>query len=371
MSEKKTDTPAPARATATQYAGPLVALAAVIALLVWLASGSSNQPRQPSWHNGWQAVSTFHYPRRAPAAVAYGGYLYIIGGVDGQGRYIKPAEYAPILADGRLGPWRTTSALQQGRFYNSAIAHNGYLYTLGGGAGELGDGNYPLNSVERARINADGSLGPWQLENHLETARRGLKAVLHNNNIYAIGGYSGIFLKSIERATIRPDGSLTPWREERHKSIIDRYIHASAIHGEHIYLLGGHMRDPRTTSYGDVEISRINTDATLKPWRIEPRPLLTPRLVAEAFVLNDHLYIAGGHSGGGRLTSVEMSRIRPDGHLTAWRETAPLPVARSAYAVATYGRHVYALGGAGEGGPLNSVHRATQGLRGELGYRQP
>ncbi|HGX93488.1 MAG TPA: kelch-like protein [Candidatus Tenderia sp.] len=353
----------------SRYLIPLITTAALVALLVWLASGSSNQPRQPGWHKDWQAVSPFKHPRRAPAAVAYGGFLYVVGGVDGQGRYVRPVEYSAIGDDGQLGPWHDTAPLQQGRFYNAVIAHNGYLYAIGGGTGELGEGNYPLNSVERAKIQADGSLGPWQFEADLGTARRGLKAVIHGNNIYAIGGYSGIFLKSVERATILPDGSLTPWKEEKHKSIIDRYIHSAAIYKDNIYLLGGHMRNPQSTSYGDVEISRVNLNATLQPWQIEPRPLLTSRLVAEAFVLNNYLYMAGGHSGGERLTSVEMSRLKPDGHLGPWKATTPLPTPRSAYAVATNKHRVYVLGGAGHGQPLNTVHMASQGLRGQLGYR--
>ncbi len=347
---------------------PLVALTAFVALFIWLINGSSTQPQRHQWVAQWQTLEPFQLGRRAPAAAIYGDYIYIVGGVDGEGNYVKVVEYAPILANGQLGPWRQTSALGEGRFYNAAIAHNGYLYAIGGGTGALGEGNYPLNSVERAAIRADGSLGPWQADTPMDTARRGLKAVLHGDTIYAIGGYSGIFLKSIERARINADGSLGPWIEERHKSLIDRYIHSAAIHGDQIYLLGGHMRDPATTSYGDVEIATIGIDARLSPWRIEPRPLLTPRLVAEAFVLGDYLYIAGGHNGQQRLTSVEVSRIKSDGHLSPWRQTTPLPIPRSAFAVASQGPYVYLLGGAGEGVPRNSVHMARLGLRGELGH---
>ncbi len=346
----------------------LTVAALVVTLLAWLISGSDNQPRHQAWQARWVAEPPFALARRAPAAVAHRGVLYVIGGIDGEGRYVHEVEYAAIGPDGRLGPWRRTSALREGRFYNAAVAYEGYLYTLGGGAGAPGEANYPLNSVERAEIREDGSLGPWQKIADMETARRGLKAVIDGHNIYAIGGYSGIFLKSIERASIRPDGSLSPWREERHRSIIDRYIHAAARHGRNLYLLGGHMRDPRAT-YGDVERATIGVDATLSPWRIEPNALLQPRLVAEAFVLGDYLYIAGGHDGRQRLDSVEASRIRADGSLSPWRFTTPLPRPRSAFAVATWGRHVYVLGGGGDGAPLRSVDRATQGLRGELGHR--
>lgn len=346
---------------------PVVALALLITLVVWLASGSSTQPRNALWQSGWQEASSFNHARRAPAAVAYGDYIYIVGGIDGDDRYVTTVEYAHIEDDGSLGPWQSTSDLNEGRFYNAVVAANGWLYTLGGGSGERGHENYPIDSLERARINGDGSLGPWEVVSHMNTARRGLKAVLHGNTLYAIGGYDGQFLKSIERTTLNADGSIGEWQTEQHESIIDRYIHSAAIHGDALYLLGGHMRDPAKTSHGDVEISRIQPDLSLAPWQIEPHALLTPRLVAEAFTLNNHLYIAGGHTGSDRLTSVEVARIRANGELDEWRYTTPLPIPRSAYAIATHGNHVYVLGGGGDELPLNSVHMASANYRGDLG----
>lgn len=346
---------------------PIATLALLITLIVWLASGSSTQPQNAHWQSGWQTVSSFKHARRAPAAVAYGGYLYIVGGIDGNDQYVRTVEYAHIEDDGTLGPWQAATQLNVGRFYNAVVTANGWLYTLGGGSGERGHENYPLDSVERAKINNDGSLGPWKVTGQMNTARRGLKTVLHGNTLYAIGGYDGRFLKSVERVTLNEDGSLGEWRMEPHESLIDRYIHSAAIHGDTVYLLGGHMRDPAKASYGDVEISRIQPDRSLSPWQIEPHALLTPRLVAEAFTLNNHLYIAGGHTGSDRLTSVEVAPIRVDGSLGEWRYTTPLSIARSAYAVATYQNHVYVMGGGGDDTPLNSVQMASANYRGDLG----
>ena len=348
-----------------------VTLAGMILFFIWVIQGSSNQPQQSTWVTSWKIEPSFHYPRRAPAAVAYKGFLYIVGGIDGNNRYVHTVEYAAINKDGSLNTWKTTTALKEGRFYNAVIAANGYLYTIGGGSGAPGTHNYPIASVERAKINTDGSLGKWQIVSQLLTPRRGLKAILYQNTIYAIGGYDGRFLKSTERSTIQSDGSLSPWRMEQHDSIIDRYIHSAAKINEHIYLLGGHMKDPRKTSYSDVESSHIQSDMSLGKWQFQADSLQTPRLVAEAFSLNQYIYIAGGHTGNNRLTSVEMSRTDKDGKLAPWRQTTPLLTPRSAYAIATYQNHVYVLGGAGEPLPLNDAHMASANLRGELGYSMP
>ena len=350
--------------------GPLLFILSVVLVVIWLSSGSSNQARQLNWINGWQAVAPLQLARRAPAAATYNGFIYVIGGIDANDRYVQPVEYAAIQADGRLGPWRQTSSILEGRFYNAAIAHNGFLYTLGGGSGDTGKLNYPIASVERARINPNGSLEPWQTISHTLSPRRGLKTVMHNDTIYAIGGYDGRFLKSIERTTVQGDGSLSGWQMEQHESIIDRYIHSAAMANDRIYLLGGHMRNQNQASYSDVESSKVMSNKQLSPWQITNHGLQIPRLVAESFSLGQYLYIAGGHTGNQRLNSVEVAKIDNDGQLQAWRYTSPLAIARSAYAATTYKNFVYLLGGGGDGQPLVSVDMASANLRGQLGYQQ-
>ena len=346
---------------------PLLLVVAVVATFVWLIQGSSNTPRQTHWQPQWQSLESFALARRAPSAVAHNGYLYVIGGIDAHDRYVDSVEFAPILADGRLGPWRQTSALREGRFYAAAVAWNDDLYVIGGGRGERGRDNYPIASVERAQILPDGSLGPWSTVNYLTTPRRGLTAVNAGDRIYAIGGYNGEFLKSVEHATIEPGGNLGAWQAESHESLIDRYIHSTALMGDRIFLLGGHMRDLQQTSYGDVESAAIGADGHLSPWRIEPHNLLTPRLVAQAFALNNVLYIVGGHTGGQRLASVESSHLTRQGTLNPWRYNTALPAPRSAAAIATYERYVYVLGGGGDAAPLSSVVMAQQSADGTLG----
>jgi len=350
--------------------GPLLFILCLVLAVIWLSSGSSNQARQHNWINGWKTVAPLQLARRAPAATTYHGYIYVLGGIDANDRYVQPVEYAPILEDGSLGEWKQTSPIIEGRFYNTAIAHNGFIYTLGGGSGDTGKQNYPIASVERAQILPDGSLGPWQTTSQMLSPRRGLKTVIHDNTIYAIGGYDGRFLKSIEHTTIQADGSLSAWQMQQHESIIDRYIHSAAIAGDYIYLLGGHMRNRNQASYSDVESSKIMANKQLSPWQITNHGLQTRRLVAESFTLGQYLYIAGGHTGNQRLNSVEFAKLDNDGQLQSWRYASPLPVARSAYAATTYKNFVYLIGGGGDGQPLGSINMASANLRGQLGYQQ-
>lgn len=345
------------QSTPKVLAGIGVALVAVLAFLLF----SSKTPRvavtAPAQMSAWTPVNSFQHPRRALAAVTVNDYIYVLGGINDNDEYVKEVEYARINPDGTLGAWRTTAALIEGRFYLAAVGTNDYLYALGGATGPRGDDNQPIASVERARINADGSLGAWQRHNYLTTPRRGLKTVKYNNQVYAIGGYNGAFLKSVERATIQPDGSLGEWQLEKEASTIDRYIHSAAIFNNHIYLLGGHVRSAQKISYGDVEMTSVQADGTLLPWRIEASTLQIPRFIATAFAMNNQVYMLGGHDGQYRLDSVERAPLNAQGQVGDWSFAAKLNVARSAAAVAVHAETVYVLGGMDDGA-LNSVEMA-------------
>lgn len=357
--------------TLPQRTIPIIGLLLMVGfvLLIGLYKQAGKPPQ--GWVEGWQEVSPFTHPRRALAATVAKGYLYVVGGVDSLNRYVRPVEYARILADGRLGPWQETSALLEGRFYLAAASHAGYLYALGGGGGRLGDDNMPLASVERAKINADGSLQAWQHHSYLTTPRRGLKATVINHRLYAIGGYNGQFLKSTEFIDLNLGGQPAQWQLASQLAQVDRYIHAAATLGKRIFLLGGHVEKDGPMSYGDVESTTAMDDGQLTPWQVASTRLRTARFIASAFAVDNYLYIAGGHDGVRRLASVEMAHTTADGEVTAWTAQPNLNHKRSATAAAINGHYVYIAGGMDDQGVLRSVEMAQIGRYGKLGYISP
>jgi len=347
---------------------PALGLLSIFGLILLITLSKQGNNPQKDWVEGWQELSPFTHPRRALATAATTDYLYVLGGVDAQNQYVHPVEYARILPDGRLGPWKQTSALLEGRFYLAAASYGGYLYALGGGGGELGDDNIPLASVERAKINADGSLQAWQHHSYFTTPRRGLTAAIINERLYAIGGYNGQFLKSTEFIALNAEQQPAQWQLATQQAQVDRYIHASATLGNQMYLLGGHVEKGGPMSYGDVEFSTVNATGQLAAWRIAPTHLLTARFIASAFAFDDYLYIVGGHDGIRRLSSVEMAHVSSDGKITAWSQQPDLNHQRSATAIAISGRYAYVTGGMDDQGVLRSVEMAQIGPHGKLGY---
>lgn len=353
--------------TSRRYALPTI-LVILILLSIPVLLNLKLRDTTDDWAYGWQQTIPFQQPRRALAATSSGDYIYVIGGINDNDEYVDSVEYTSINPDGTLNPWQQTSGLIEGRFYLAAASTHGYVYALGGAKGALGSDNMPIASVERAKILTDGSLGPWQVENYLTTPRRGTKAVVFRNSIYAIGGYNGRFLRSIERARVNANGSLSEWIVEKEQANIDRYIHSATILGDNIYLLGGHVHNDNKVSYGDVEMSHILSDGGLSSWSIEKTILQNPRFIASSFTMNNYLYILGGHDGAVRLDSVEFSHLGPDGHVGPWQYTAALPSARDGSAVVTHNNIVYVLGGIDNDGVLNTVIMTHQDSDGHLGF---
>jgi hypothetical protein len=348
---------------------PVIGTVLLLALgSMWWSHGS-HHGEETAWIPAWQAQPAFQIPRRALAAAAGDHHVYVIGGMDNNNQYVAQVEYASIHADGSLGEWRFTTPLGEPRFYLAAAIVENYLYAIGGANGQRGQDNIPSATVERAPIQADGSLGPWQRVSYLTTPRRGLQAAVYRNHLYAIGGYDGAFLKSVERADVNPDGSLSAWQLDPEQAVVDRYIHSATHIGDKLYLLGGHEQSTQAISYGDVEMSRINGDGKLQPWEIQKTILKTPRFIAAAFAMNRHIYMLGGHDGRNRLRSVEVAPLDDQGRVGPWSFTTPLHDERSATALAVHGDKVYVFGGMGVGGALNSVEMATQQSNGQLGSR--
>ena len=350
------------------YAVPfsvIIVLALIIVLFIY-SKPTSQFPE--NWTHQWKLVKSFKFPRRALASVETNGFLYVIGGVNEQGQYVKSVEFAKIHENGDLGPWRTTSALNVGRFYLAAVAVGNSIYALGGGSGPVGDDNYPVATVEMASIQKDGSLSEWRIVSNMQLPRRGLKAVAINNRLYAIGGYSGIFLKSIEHVAVDSAGMLGSWQIDEQQAQVDRYIHSAAVYENTLYLLGGHVQRSDKMSYGDVESSTIGSDGSLSPWLIEESRLLMPRFIAASFATKSHIYIAGGHNGSKRLNHVEFASIYNNGRVGQWRTTTALNIPRSAASAVVVNEYVYILGGIGDQQVLSSVEIAKVATNGHLGH---
>ncbi len=313
-----------------------------------------------TWQPRWRRAESMIVPRQGAAAVQVNGFIYVMGGAVGS-EFHSSTEYAKIKEDGSLGPWQVGPPMHEERGYFDAVHHDGWIYVIGGGNGE--GGHVLLRSVERARVLPDGRLSPWQQEPEgMVMPRRCNKTVLIDGTIYALGGFSGDMLNSVEHTKILPDGSTSDWLEEQERLTVMRYISGVKYVDGVVYVVGSH--DQSTGSaIKDVEWGKIKDEAGFGKWT-QTSPLQVPRFGLGLVGHAGRLYAFGGLTGPEFLDSVESAPILPGGGLGAWSlQKTRLSSPRAMMAVVTYKNWVYSLGGSG----TSAVEYATFNEAGELG----
>jgi len=316
------------------------------------------------WIQGWQETSSLSGPRAGAAVVAVNGYLYVIGGVDGV-NFLRKTEVAEIGNDGSLGPWQQTAPLNEERGFIDAVTSNGYIYIVGGGNGP--NGQHLLRSVERAKIQDDGSLSPWvTLQSSMVMPRRCSKIVIKANYIYALGGFAGALLDNVERAEILPNGDLGAWSMEDATMTMPRYVNTvKASHGN-TYVIGGHDQ-MRGVGIPDVEWAVPDEKGVVKGWKATS-PMQVGRYGLASASHGDAIYVMGGLTGLEYLKSVEVTTIQASGELSVWRSTTPLLEPRATFSAVVYDKWIYIIGGVNQDHYLDSVEFATFDDHSDIGF---
>jgi len=299
--------------------------------------------------------------RSAFTPVVVGGWLHVLGGTDGSNA-LNSIERAPINADGTIGSFDPAAdlTLATARSGHTSVVIGPSLYVIGG-TGSSGT----LDSVEQATINPDGSLGSFAVIPNatLAMARTGHTSTIIGNSIYVIGGAQrdGTKLSSIERAVIQPDGSLGPFAIVPGVTLATaRSGHTSEVIGNTLYVIGGDAGS--AVPLGDLERAVIQPDGTLGPFTaVSGVKLVTVRHSHRSVVMGSGLYVLGGTGSAGVSGSVEYAPIAADGSLAPF---TPLPgialsTPRTGLAVATIGTSLYVIGGSSGSDPLRAFERAS------------
>jgi N-acetylneuraminic acid mutarotase len=140
--------------------------------------------------DAWTRESDMPRPRSHHASFVHRGALYLVAGLDGNpagaNTPLKDVLRAPIQSDGSLGAWVTVSALDSAYATHAAVVDGGYLYVVGG----VENNARFVGTVQRASIADDGTIGPWEaVTPGLPVARGHVHQVpLWRGRLYSLGG---------------------------------------------------------------------------------------------------------------------------------------------------------------------------------------
>ncbi len=298
--------------TARSFAAVVAAGDYVYALGGWDKATTERAFVNPDGSLGaWQALTATMTTKRAPfGAAVVNGYIYVVGS-----SLVTTTERALIQADGTLGAWKVlTATLNVPRQSARAVATDRFLYVIGGVVVEGGQ-SIGVNAVERAAINADGTLSPWQtLTATLNIARGNLGVVQTAGYIYVIGGMSSeprLVRGDVERAAIHPDGTLGPWQTLASHLAQPRYGFAGIQAAGNLYAIGGQSAAEYQDLLPTIEVASILSDGDIGPWQTLEQPLNTPRIGPAAVLARGRLYTVGGASAQDGLSSVEQAVVNP------------------------------------------------------------
>jgi N-acetylneuraminic acid mutarotase len=305
--------------------------------------------------------------RHNHSSVVIGRYVYVLGGVGDSGS-LNTVERASSNADGSLGPFAAVPGvnLVTARQAHTIAVIGNHLYVIGG----IGNGT-PLNSVEGAIIAPDGTLGPFATvsEVTLATAREGHTSAVVGNYLYVLGGAGSNALNSVERAIINSDDSLGPFATVLGATLMTaRRSHATVVVGNYLYVLGGARSSGLPLQ--DVERATIDPDGSLGPFAsISGAALMTARSGHTTTALGNYLYVVGGDGVNSPLSSVERAPLAVDGSIGSFTVVpgVTLTTARHGHSIAAIGNYLYILGGIGSDSSLSSVERATLNASGAAG----
>ncbi len=345
-------------------------------------------------NNGVTDTGTNNAPgqRRRASAYAVNGYLYVLGGHDGNSTSSANGQTLQDVEIGKIDPSTGDIASFVDNYYQIAprwdfkgAAANGFIYAVGGCTG----GFPPAGCTA-----ADRSVQYMQIYNNYSgtpasyNAAAGTSAILNpmyggssaisNGYIYVAGGTTSpgsIPNNDVQYAPIASDGTIGAWTAVPGSSSgtldIRRMFFKLVAANGYLYALGGQSGTGNNSSLATVEKSLLDP-LTGVPGRfnVEAATGFTARSGLDAVFYNGYLYVTGGMgTTGSTVNTVAYSQVNPTtGTLSNWTNSAnTFTTARMFHSAVAYNGTLYVLGGYTGSAYLSDVQYAQINSNGSIG----
>ena len=274
----------------------------------------------------WSSAAPLPAPRLKVGLGVVGASIIVSGGA-GDETVVKTT-YVGELAGGTVSAWTESTSLPNELFRHGSFARNGRVYVVGGE-----DSLTPRSDVLVAMpstTDGGGGIGAWSATQSLPAARTAAVVVASGDHLYVVSGAEAAdggvaSIGSALAADFSSDGGVSGWRATTALPFVTNHA-AGVATASHVIVAGGYGAP---SSFRDVMVAPIGADGALGAWSASG--LLNLGRAGHAMVLaGGHLYVIGGQEKSGRdATSVELADVAPDGTISAFRETAPLPSGRA------------------------------------------
>ena len=145
---------------------------------VWYAQLSS------SGIGAWSHSTAYPKDVYFPSCFAAGGFVYCLGGADGNNNPLSTDYYASLSSAG-VGAWTQTTAYPVQASSQACVTSSGYLYCVGG---EEGSSSF-TNGVFYAPVSS-GGIGAWKQASNYPLSVS-TTCVYLSGYIYCVGGFDG------------------------------------------------------------------------------------------------------------------------------------------------------------------------------------
>ncbi len=190
------------------------------------------------WIDGPEMSTTrFHH-----ASIAVGESAYVTGGMTGSNNTNTPSVQRSVRGvDGSFGSFEELTPLPDMRSHHSIVAHDGALYISGGLRGNPSGSHESLSDVLRAPIEADGTIGTWELVGDLDVELSTHSSFVFAGQLYVAGGIEGGSenVQRVRRAPFENDGSIGAWEEVAELPTRRAHAHQTPVWNGFVYAVGG------------------------------------------------------------------------------------------------------------------------------------
>ena len=300
--------------------------------------------------------------RAGAAYVENNNNIYAIAGVDGK-NFLSSIERAKVNPDGSLSEWEVISQLPEPRGFTSAVVRRNRLYVIGGGNGPYGENL--LNSVVSAELKPNGDVGQWRTESsHMLLPRRCAKVFVKKDNLYAVGGFGGNLLDSVEAAKFSANDTLEEWHLFEEKLNLPRYVNALKKVGNLVLAIGGHDAH---SGKGIAQVEYLDTEQSSMTWQ-EASAMQQGRYAFAGVTVGERVFAMGGLSGTEYLDNIEYIEQKDIRAGKAWQASSQLPLKMANFAALNIDNRIYLFGGSTRSTYLNKVWYAKVNDQGKIGY---